>query len=378
MRRATILLDGVASKGLLTAILTGVGIAGIMWIATADADQITYLHPDDRLNVTSVGEILTVDLVALNFMQLCEGPEFEMRFNPLIVQVTGIGIGDFMQQQAPELPYSFSAIDNAAGYLSYSLVMLGPNQSIGSGTVITITFVGQSIGSTLLPFEARYANTGGEWLDVTKTPPPPTATDTPTVTNTPTSTDTPTATDTPTPTATPDRPPDPPAWIDYPRTACQGEPITIHWAASSYAVLYEVEVSHNGGPWTLLATGITSTFLHYSYSGSLAADRFRVRGYNAWGWGGWRTGEHECQWLDCSAWCSLSRTYAGVLGGRDAALRAVREHHLKRIPSGESLVQAFYASLPALAEMVHRDPAARMFLWPAIATTAWIAEAAGR
>jgi len=74
------------------------------------------------------------------------------------------------------------------------------------------------------------------------------------------------------------------------------------------------------------------------------------------------------------SWPSLVESYGGLLSGRDDQLRAFREFYLRSLPAGDTLVGAFYASLPLLSDAVKKDSVFRSATWLLLAPSVAVAD----
>ncbi len=124
-------------------------VAIVLALAVAVQAHPVAVEPTSLLTATP-GEVFVVHGIALNApaSDRVEGVNFEIYFDPTLVQVLGWNEGDFMAQQHPEMPWGFTTVDNSLGIVSLTLVRLGSKYSSGSGTGASVTFQGETYEHT--------------------------------------------------------------------------------------------------------------------------------------------------------------------------------------------------------------------------------------
>ena len=140
-------------------------VAIVLALAVAVQAHPVLVEPTSLLTATP-GEIFVVHGIALNApaSDRVEGVNFEIYFDPTLVQVLGWNEGDFIAQQDPEMPWGFTTVDNSLGIVSLTLVRLGSKYSTGSGTGASVTFQylggGQAVMNYYLAFASSLMEVG--------------------------------------------------------------------------------------------------------------------------------------------------------------------------------------------------------------------------
>mgnify|MGYP005847752633 CR=1 FL=1 len=111
--------------------------------------------------------IFTIDMVVIGALpvDVVEGVNVEYYFSGQPVETLGWNEGDFMAQQAPEMPWGFTTVDNTLGIVSLSLVRLGSKYSTGSGTGATVTFHCTGPGVAVINYYVATGSQQGELVD---------------------------------------------------------------------------------------------------------------------------------------------------------------------------------------------------------------------
>ena len=164
-------------------------------------DPLVVIHPPEL--VRNVGDTFTVEVVIEGASNL-GGYQFEMDFDPSIVQVVGVEDGGFLGSTGRAVIPTGPDIDNAVGTLTFGAVSIGAQPGPdGEGTLAIITLEAVGVGvSSLHLHDVMVLNTAAgeetpnvEDGQVKVVGPTPTYTPTEVATATPTGT--PTATSTP-------------------------------------------------------------------------------------------------------------------------------------------------------------------------------------
>ena len=186
--------------------------------------QIPTVRIEPAVSCASVCVTFTVE-VWIDDVEDLGGFEFDLYYDPSVIHVEDIALGDFPPSSGRSWVPVGPIIDNTNGFATFGGFSFGtqPGPS-GSGVLAIITLHAVGEGTSALDLDdVQVTDTGGQPQDVTTedgsvvvgpTPTPtdtptPTPTNTPTRTPTPTPTRTPTATPTETPTATPTDTPTP-------------------------------------------------------------------------------------------------------------------------------------------------------------------------
>ncbi len=138
-------------------------VAIVLALAVAVQAHPVAVEPTSLLTATP-GEVFVVHGIALNApaSDRVEGVNFEIYFDPTLVQVLGWNEGDFMAQQHPEMPWGFTTVDNSLGIVSLTLVRLGSKYSSGSGTGASVTFQYLGGGQAVMNYYLAFATQEGE------------------------------------------------------------------------------------------------------------------------------------------------------------------------------------------------------------------------
>jgi len=217
-RRALIVVLSVAALLSLLLLFTPSPQNHMRWAAAAPLVPVTVRIAPAASSVEAEA-VFTVDIVIEDVEDL-GGFEFDLTYDPAIVQVTDVSLGPFLGSTGRNTGTIGPEIDNTTGRVSFGAFSfgteLGPS---GTGTLATITLSAAGAGTSLLDLQnTQVTDTQGNLqtpvteedgtVTVVASPTPTptaTATATPTLTptGTPTFTPTPTATDTATPTDVP-------------------------------------------------------------------------------------------------------------------------------------------------------------------------------
>ena len=183
------------------------------WAAAAPLVPVT-VRVNPAASSVELGAVFTIDIV-IDGAEDLGGFEFDLTYDPAIVQVTDVSLGPFLGSTGRSTGTIGPEIDNTTGRVSFGAFSFGtePGPS-GTGTLATITLSAAGAGTSLLDLQnTQVTDTQGNLqtpvteedgtVTVAASPTPtPTATATATPTDVPTATPTPTPTDTSTPTPT--------------------------------------------------------------------------------------------------------------------------------------------------------------------------------
>ena len=111
---------------------------------------------------------VTVNVVITNAVDL-GGFEFTLRYDPQIVHVTGVRLGDFLGSTGRTVSSLPANIDNTAGKVEFGAFSFGAvNGPSGNGILAEIGFIPRASGTSPLHFAAaQVTNTGGNVLSLT-------------------------------------------------------------------------------------------------------------------------------------------------------------------------------------------------------------------
>jgi hypothetical protein len=127
----------------LSAVSAGVG--------TADPSTTVYIYPS--MTTATVGQTITVSIAASTVSNLV-GWQAGITFNPNVLTCLGVQEGPFLSQEGLTL-WIPGAIDNATGTVGLSGCALCGNSTTanGTGTLATVTFICNSVGSSTCTLE---------------------------------------------------------------------------------------------------------------------------------------------------------------------------------------------------------------------------------
>ena len=97
---------------------------------------------------TQVGDTFSLEVIIAQVSNL-GAFEFNLIYDPAIIQVTGVEIGDFLGSTERNAVPLGPEIDNPAGVTSFAAFSFGPQSGAeGQGTLATVTFEAQAAGTT--------------------------------------------------------------------------------------------------------------------------------------------------------------------------------------------------------------------------------------
>ncbi|RKY55987.1 MAG: hypothetical protein DRP93_02285, partial [Candidatus Neomarinimicrobiota bacterium] len=124
---------------LLTALITMICITSIASGASVTVDS----------RDVSVGDTFTIDVTVNPEAEVVYSAQYDMEFNPAILQVTDQDTGDFLTQDGENSITVKNDFNNTIGKLEYGETRMGVTSGVtGAGVLATITFEAVSAGST--------------------------------------------------------------------------------------------------------------------------------------------------------------------------------------------------------------------------------------
>jgi len=121
-------------------------------IPTAKAQQLTTLYVDPPSTVVVVSTQFTVTVNVAEVTDLY-GWEFNMTFNPALLECKGVTEGPFLKKTGKTTFFIIGEIDNVAGKIRVGCLITDPPPGVdGSGILAEVTFHCKAVGNSALEF----------------------------------------------------------------------------------------------------------------------------------------------------------------------------------------------------------------------------------
>ncbi len=113
----------------------------------------------------NVGQNFTIDVTIADVLDLY-GWEFELRWNPALLDAVTVIEGNFLNGGAERETFPWSIINNTAGYLLAYCTLLGDLPGVnGSGTLATVEFLVEDAGESVLDLnDTKLVSSGEQWI----------------------------------------------------------------------------------------------------------------------------------------------------------------------------------------------------------------------